>query len=202
MLDRLLEENHRRHEAEVKAGLVSPDGKKKGRSKRTPSGTSPLLSRMTDTAPTEAAAPPAPAELRAELEQLVVGDLLGPAEGEDERLDARQFRRMRDRYLLGRLAPRDTRGLDPERNDDDGVDGDDGVEDASGDRDGARGATMFPSAFGLSFVVDDSTESVLVTASWGRYEKQSEAAEERRGGVALVAAHPAGGLARGAARRG
>jgi hypothetical protein len=132
---------------------------------------------MTDTAPSEAAAPPAPAELRAELEGLVVGDLLGPAEGEDERLDARQFRRMRDRYLLGRLAPRDTRGLDPERNDDDGVDGDDGVEDASGDRDLARGATMFPSAFGLSFVVDDSTESVLVTASWGRYEKQSEAAE-------------------------
>ena len=40
VLDRLLEENHRRHEAEVKAGLVSADGKKKGRSKRTPSGTS------------------------------------------------------------------------------------------------------------------------------------------------------------------
>src|SRR4051794_27595298 len=119
-----------------------------------------------------------PAQLRAELEQLVIGDLVGPAGGEDERLDARQFRRMRDRYLLGRLAPRETQGLDPERNDDDGVDGDDRVEDASGDRDGARGATMFPSAFGLSFAVEVATERLIVTASWGRYEKESEAPEE------------------------
>jgi hypothetical protein len=132
---------------------------------------------MTETTTPQDTAPP-PAELRAALERLVVGDLLGPAEGEHERLDAKQFRRMRDRYLLGRLAPRDTQGLDPERNDDDGVDGDDGVEDAGGDQDGARGATMFPSSFGLSFVVDGSTESVVVMASWGRYEKQSEAAEE------------------------
>lgn len=133
---------------------------------------------MTEAAIANAEAPPTPADLRGELEQLVVGDLLGPAEGEHERLDARQFRRMRDRYLLGRLAPRHTQGLDPERNDDEGVDGDDGVEDASGERDGARGATMFPSAFGLSFVVDASTESVIVTASWGHYEKQGEPAEE------------------------
>ncbi len=37
VLDLLLEENHRRHEAEVKAGLVSADGKKRSRSKRTSS---------------------------------------------------------------------------------------------------------------------------------------------------------------------
>jgi hypothetical protein len=121
---------------------------------------------------------PVPADLRSELEQLVVGDLLGPAEGELEQLDARQFRRVRDRYLLGRLAPRDTQGLDSERNDDEGVDGDDGAEDGTGDREGARGATMFPSSFGLSFVVDASTKSVVVSASWGRYEKQREPAEE------------------------
>lgn len=133
---------------------------------------------MTESATDTSAAPPAPAELRAELEQLVIGDLLGPAEGELERLDARQLRRMRDRYLLGRLAPRASQGLDPERNDDGGVEGDGSVEEAAGDRDGARGASMFPSAFGLSFVVEAATESVVVTASWGRYEKQSEAAEE------------------------
>src|SRR5688572_8655898 len=116
---------------------------------------------MTDTTSSQPVTPPpAPADLRAELEKLDVVHLLGPADGDHERLDARQFRRMRDRYLLGRLAPRDTMGLDPERNDDDGVDGDDGVEDAGGERDGARGATMFPSAFGLSFVVDEWTESV------------------------------------------
>jgi hypothetical protein len=40
VLDRLLEENHRRHEAEVKAGLVSADGKKRAKKARTSSGAS------------------------------------------------------------------------------------------------------------------------------------------------------------------
>jgi hypothetical protein len=40
VLDRLMEENHRRHESEVKAGLVSADGKNMGRKRRTSSGAS------------------------------------------------------------------------------------------------------------------------------------------------------------------
>jgi hypothetical protein len=40
ILDLLIEENHRRHDAEVKAGLVSADGKKKVRKKQTSSGAS------------------------------------------------------------------------------------------------------------------------------------------------------------------
>jgi len=46
--------------------------------------------------------PPSPAEIRAELESMVVGDLLGPAGGESEELTERT---MRDRYIVGVLAP-------------------------------------------------------------------------------------------------
>jgi hypothetical protein len=46
---------------------------------------------------------PSPRELRAELEQIVIRDLLGPAGGPAEELDERS---VRDRYLVGMLAPR------------------------------------------------------------------------------------------------
>ena len=45
---------------------------------------------------------PSPHQLRAELEAMVLGDLLGPAGGEDEELTERT---VRDRYLVGVLAP-------------------------------------------------------------------------------------------------
>ena len=41
-------------------------------------------------------------DIRAELEEMVVADLLGPAAGEDE--DVKE-RTVRDRYLVGVLAP-------------------------------------------------------------------------------------------------
>ena len=46
---------------------------------------------------------PTPRELRAKLEEMVVNDLLGPAGGENEELVERN---VRDRYLVGVLAPR------------------------------------------------------------------------------------------------
>ena len=46
---------------------------------------------------------PTPNQLRAMLEGMVLGDLLGPAGGESEELTERN---VRDRYLVGVLAPR------------------------------------------------------------------------------------------------
>src|SRR6202008_3988047 len=46
---------------------------------------------------------PSPKQLRAMLEEMVVGDLLGPAVGPEEELTERN---VRDRYLVGVLAPR------------------------------------------------------------------------------------------------
>lgn len=48
--------------------------------------------------------PPTPREIRAELEELVVGDLYGPAGG-DEHERFPTYERVTDRYILGRLAP-------------------------------------------------------------------------------------------------
>jgi hypothetical protein len=45
---------------------------------------------------------PSESEIRAELEAMVVGDLLGPAGGESEGLTERT---VRDRYIVGVLAP-------------------------------------------------------------------------------------------------
>ncbi len=45
---------------------------------------------------------PSQHQLRAELETMVLGDLLGPAGGESEELTERT---VRDRYLVGVLAP-------------------------------------------------------------------------------------------------
>ena len=55
-----------------------------------------------------ASAVPAPMALRAELEDLIRKELLGPAGGEDEELP-RELNSVRDRYLLGMLAPRRVR---------------------------------------------------------------------------------------------
>ena len=45
---------------------------------------------------------PSQHQLRAELEHMVLGDLLGPAGGENEELTERT---VRDRYLVGVFAP-------------------------------------------------------------------------------------------------
>src|SRR5688572_1450512 len=59
---------------------------------------------------------PTPAALRAEFEDMVVKDLLGPIWGEEERLPG-GGRVSEEWYILGTLAPRNTVGTDPERSD-------------------------------------------------------------------------------------
>ena len=68
---------------------------------------------------------PSPLELRAKLEELVRADLLGPAGGPEEIVDERN---VRDRYIVGRLAPRGQRIL-PDEHDDLAVGGDADAQD-------------------------------------------------------------------------
>src|ERR1039458_3094574 len=49
--------------------------------------------------------PPSPSEVREELTQMVVKDLLGPAGGPEEELN-KDDARVRERYLVGMLAPK------------------------------------------------------------------------------------------------
>lgn len=108
-----------------------------------------------------------PAELRAELEHLVLTDLLGPSDPHEQLPGVRSP--VREWYLVGMLAPMGTI-VDPGRNDgDDLQDGDEGG--APGPDDRPSKVVLFPSSVGLTAAVDLMCVSLEVSASWGRYEK-------------------------------
>jgi hypothetical protein len=117
---------------------------------------------------------PSPAERRAELEKLVIGDLLGPAGGDREVLPGRS--RVRDRYITGMLAPKRTVAFVPERKSKsdqfDGV-GEASDDSASDDTTASATTDMFPSSMGLSFTTVKEPGTLLVTAGWGKYLKES-----------------------------
>jgi hypothetical protein len=111
--------------------------------------------------------PPADYALREVLHDAVVKDLLGPASGADEDILGTS---VRDRYLVGKLAPKES-SIDQADTGDLAESSSDGGEDGS-----AEGATLMsqsivPSSFGLTFCVDASCERLEVEASWGHYRK-------------------------------
>ncbi len=130
-----------------------------------------------------------PRELRAEVEQLIRDDLIGPRGGDEEELLEPPV----DSYLLGLLAPRFTAGPlapgagaaaapaatdgeDPiaadSQPDDDlagaGITSDSGEEGTPEDRPPAADQ-LVPSAFGLTFAVDADCTELLLDVSWGAY---------------------------------
>lgn len=127
------------------------------------------------------------------LEEMAVKELLGPVGGDEEEVSER----IRDRYLVGILAPRrraeeteDTQ-VTPTRQqdeDDDNVEGDfppgdelaiEGVgrgnlsgDDGPTELSAPQSKAMFPSSFGMSFSVELNAEALKVTPRWGIYEKE------------------------------
>lgn len=133
-----------------------------------------------------------------ELLQIAVSDdLLGPAGGPKEQIVDMS---VRDRYLVGKLAPRDaaqggieglegatatdeTEGLEEER-----VPGqhEPGAEfgstrgkvepeaDSSDEIDAASNQSLIPSSLGMTFCVDGDVESFDVEVRWGRYERDED----------------------------
>ena len=127
----------------------------------------------------------------------VMDDLLGPAGGPHERIVDMG---VRDRYLVGKLAPRDvaqggieglegatakeeTEGPEEER-----VPGlhEPGAEfgstrgkvdaeaDAADEIDAASNQSLIPSSLGMTFCVDGDTDSFEVEVRWGRYDRDNE----------------------------
>lgn len=93
-------------------------------------------------------------------------ELLGPADGESEVIDQRAS----SRYLIGRLAPMNTR---IDQQEDEGfaaLDGD-GGDDGDAGVDNPIANSMNPSSIGISFVVASMTEAVNVVFRWGEYKK-------------------------------
>src|SRR5690349_6843811 len=121
-------------------------------------------------------------QVRAELESLLERDLLGPADGPTEELPPKT--QPAERYILGRLSPRDApstpdgegpdggRGADaPAELDSDAADTGDEDEDTPGPA-AVRSGSLAASSLGLAFSVPADVDVVRVEARWGPYEQQ------------------------------
>ena len=126
------------------------------------------------------------------LQWAVEDDLLGPADGPFEEIVGMS---VRDRYLVGKLAPQDTRMSDDQVEDLP----DAATEDPEGDDREAEASTsnsLVPSSLGFTFCVDGSVEAVQVRATWGRYERtDSERTAEDGKPIRCWKRIPSGGTA-------
>src|SRR3984893_14237250 len=108
-----------------------------------------------------------PSDLRDELTDMVVRDLLGPAGGSDEELNQHEDH-VYQRYLVGMLAPKEEEVDAGELDELATGDGDEGEEGAP-ESGVPAGSTYFPSSMGLSFVASDEAKEIVIEAEWGQY---------------------------------
>ena len=139
--------------------------------------------------------------IRELLQLAVVDDLLGPAGGPHERIVDMS---VRDRYLVGKLAPREVaqngiEGLEGPLAEDEVEEPTDliipgqhepGAEfgtatghvepesDSLDEFDAASNQSLVPSSFGMTFCVDGDAEHIEVEARWGSYERVPNAEHE------------------------
>jgi hypothetical protein len=121
-----------------------------------------------------------PSDIRDELTDMVIRDLLGPAGGPDEELNFREDHAYQ-RYLVGMLAPKDSqidRAEQDELRTGGGEDGEDGVAESGV----PAGSTYFPSSMGLSFVLDAEAREIVVEAEWGQYLRVKSDTQTNRDG--------------------
>ena len=136
---------------------------------------------------------PSSMKIREELERMVVRDLLGPVGGREEEIDEPS---VRDRYLVGMLAPK-RQELSPEEFDELPRGAAPRPRTGRSRRPRRPTKTMFPSSFGLTFCVGLETEALRLTARWGHYHRdrsESLATQRRREEGRLEAVAPGGHL--------
>src|SRR5271157_4081457 len=122
-----------------------------------------------------------PDQIRDELTAIVIKDLLGPAGGSEEELSQHEDR-VRERYLVGMLAPKSTR-IAAEEVDDLGTSEIDDPEVGPTDIATPPTDTFFPNSMGMSFVVDSEARAILVKTEWGRYRREKSAIQKRQDGT-------------------
>jgi hypothetical protein len=143
------------------------------------------------------------AYLRELLKLAVIDDLLGPADGPEEEILGMG---VRDRYLVGKLAPRSASGDDaiepPVASDEplqEGVPADLSVyanadhidrdtipasvndEGSDEDMESSGNHSLAPSSIGMTFCVAGEVETLEVSIEWGRYERQQSSFEDEKG---------------------
>ena len=140
---------------------------------------------MTTTPTIATPTPPAlatktPSDIRDELTDMVVRDLLGPAGGPDEELSQYEDHAY-SRYLVGMLAPKGSEVAGGELDELAAGDGDEGEEGAP-ESGVPAGSTYFPSSMGLSFVVSAETKDIIVEAEWGQYLRAKSTLQKKKDG--------------------
>lgn len=148
--------------------------------------------------------------IRAELESMVLKDLLGPAGGEHEEITERS---VRDRYLVGVLAPSKTVQQPPQpsattptttEDEDDETPlipdelsegGTDSSDDGNTDTSMPVTQGFLPSSFGLTFCVEPAIHSLKVEARWGHYKREirEEQSDHQGKPLKVFQRHPRGG---------
>ncbi len=108
-----------------------------------------------------------PRQLRTELEDMVLKDLLGPAGGPEEIVEEAN---VRGRYIVGLLAPKGQSAL-PGDDDDDLTEAGTDTEDGKPDSASPKAATMLPSSIGMTFTVASNARVIQIAARYGRYER-------------------------------
>jgi hypothetical protein len=117
--------------------------------------------------------PPPAAEIRAELEGMLLANILGPEGGLHEQLAGNVA--VREYYLVGMLAPRQAGAEAGEfdgQQDELVVEGPaSDVEEVAPDPSTTSAPSLFPSSLGFTFGVSGEVSEVVLEASWGRYER-------------------------------
>ncbi len=121
-------------------------------------------------------------QLRDELADYIVRDLLGPWEERTERFPPRA-RGPRDRYLVGMLGPKhnprstiDAASEVPDTEPGAEADGEDGeLRETLSVQNAGR---MWASSMGLSFSVQSNVDRIAVTVTWGHYAKVMRTTDE------------------------
>lgn len=118
------------------------------------------------------------AYVRELLQMAVIDDLLGPADGPDEEIVGMS---VRDRYLVGKLAPMNT-APDAAETDTFGESGRPDSEERDEEVDTSTNQSLVPSSMGFTFCVDGELDNVQLFANWGRYERTQSELENKETG--------------------
>ena len=109
-----------------------------------------------------------PMQVRDKLFELFWKEILGPAGGPEEEISDP---RVRDRYLVGCIAPKNSMTT-PEEIDDLATGGMDDTQDGESDSRPIEKPTFLQSSFGLTFMVGADANQINIIARWGHYVRQ------------------------------
>lgn len=123
--------------------------------------------------------------LRRELVDMVARDLLGPSKPDEE---LPQGEKPGGRYLIGLLAPQNV-GIAPDELEGVATAGADTPEEGATEAEGAGIDSMFPSAMGMTFVVDSEAKNLVIKVSYGRYEQRESGLQTTKAGNAARTWH-------------